>query len=315
MDRDLKLIDELGLKLKYILDTHIHADHITGAGEIRKRTGAQTAVFHAAEVLCADILLKENQELLLGDRAIKVLSTPGHTNTCVSYVFENKVFTGDSLLIRGCGRTDFQQGSPEKLFESVHQNLFTLPDDTIVYPGHDYRGQTKSTIELEKKYNPRLGIVITKSDFVKIMSELKLAHPKKIHEALPANLLCGKPVGARLLNPQKVDGIPEISCEDLSLHLSQKDTKHVRLIDVRMSEEFNNELGHIPGAELVTLGPDLNKFLQEGNRDEEIVFLCRSGGRSGSATSLSIQLGYKNTINMTGGMIRWNDKKYLVERK
>lgn len=314
VDRDLKLIEELGLRLMYVLDTHIHADHVTGAGEIRKRTQAKTAVSVDAGVQCVDIPLEDGQELLLGDKKIKVIATPGHTNTCMTYAFEGMVFTGDALLIRGCGRTDFQQGSSEKLYESVHEKLFKLPSDTIVYPGHDYRGHTSSTIGLEKQFNPRLGESQSKDDFKKLMSELKLANPKKIHEAVPANLACGKPKDARTLRPQVVDGVPEITCEDVFLHSPDIESGKIRIIDVRRPDEFNAELGHIKGAELITLGPDLMSFLENGDRSEEIVFVCRSGGRSGSATSESIKLGYKFTINMAGGMIRWNERKQPVER-
>jgi glyoxylase-like metal-dependent hydrolase (beta-lactamase superfamily II) len=191
-ERDLRLIDELGLKLKYILDTHVHADHITGAGEIRNKTGAKTGLSKSAQVECVDIPLTDGQELFLGDKKIQVLATPGHTDSCMSFYFEDKVFTGDALLIRGTGRTDFQQGSAEKLYDSVHSKIFTLPDNTLVYPSHDYKGQTSSTIALEKKFNARLGGAQTKADFIKTMSQLKLADPKKMHEALPANLACGK---------------------------------------------------------------------------------------------------------------------------
>lgn len=309
VDRDLKLIEELGLKLKYVLDTHVHADHITGAGEIRKRTAARTAVSAEAEVSCVDLPLQDGDELLLGDKKIIALATPGHTNSCMSFLFEGCVFTGDALLIRGTGRTDFQQGSSDKLFESVRNKLFSLPDETLVYPGHDYRGQTSSTIQLEKKFNPRLGLDKNKDEFKKIMSELKLANPKKIHEAVPANLACGKPKDARNIHPQIVDGIPEVTCEDVLRNLGK-----VKIIDVRRPEEFNNELAHIAGAKLVTLGPELNEFLEKGDRSDEIVFVCRSGGRSGQATALSQQMGYKFTVNMTGGMIRWNEKKFATER-
>lgn len=192
VDRDLQLIDELGLKLKFVIDTHVHADHITGAGEIRKRTAVKSAVSAVANIDCADIPLEDGQELMLGTRKIRALATPGHTNSCMSYLFEGCVFTGDALLIRGCGRTDFQQGSSERLFASVREKLFTLPGETLVCPAHDYRGQTKSTIELERKFNPRLGMTKSKDDFIKTMAELKLADPKKIHEAIPANLECGK---------------------------------------------------------------------------------------------------------------------------
>ena len=192
VDRDLKWIDELGLKLKYVLDTHIHADHISAAGEIRRRSQAQTAISCEAEVDCADIALVDQQELFLGEKKIKVMATPGHTNTCLTYLFENKVFSGDALLIRGCGRTDFQQGSSDQLFESVRQKIFTLPDHFIIYPAHDYKGQTSSTVGLEKLFNPRLGLNKTKEEFVDIMAQLNLANPKNMNEAVPANLACGQ---------------------------------------------------------------------------------------------------------------------------
>ena len=192
VERDLKLLAELGLRLKYVIDTHIHADHITGAGAIRERTGARTVVSAEARVDCADISLRDGDELFLGKMRIQALATPGHTDSCMSFVFDNRVFTGDALLIRGTGRTDFQQGSADKLYESVHTKLFRLPPDTQVYPAHDYRGQTASTIELEMKFNPRLGMGQSKNDFIKTMAGLKLANPKKIHEAVPANMACGK---------------------------------------------------------------------------------------------------------------------------
>lgn len=192
VDRDLKLVEELGLTLKYVLDTHVHADHITGAGEIRARTGAKSAVSEGAHVGCVDISLCDGDDLFLGGLKITAVATPGHTDSCMSFIFDGRVFTGDTLLIRGTGRTDFQQGSSEKLYQSVHEKLFKLPDETQVYPAHDYRGQTVSTIGLEKKFNPRLGAGKSKEEFIKIMSELKLANPKKIHEAVPANLACGK---------------------------------------------------------------------------------------------------------------------------
>lgn len=314
VDRDLRLVEELDLKLKYILDTHIHADHITGAGEIRKRTNVKTGVSVQAQVDCVDMALKDGDVITLGNKKISVLSTPGHTNTCLSYLFENRVFTGDALLIRGCGRTDFQQGSSEKLFESVRGKLFQLPDETQVFPGHDYRGQTASTIGTEKKWNTRLKESISRDEFVKIMSELKLDHPKKIHEALPANMACGKSREIRVLHPQMVDGVPEVSVDDVYLHQADIQSQKLVVVDVRNSDEFIGELGHIEKAKLITLGDELNQFLQKGDRNQEIVFICRSGGRSGEATQLSVKLGYKKTANMIGGMIRWNEKSLPIKR-
>lgn len=312
VDRDIKLIDELGLRVIYALDTHIHADHITGAGELRERLGLKTAVSQAAAVECADVALEHGQELLLGDKKIKVIATPGHTNTCLSYYFEGMIFTGDALLIRSCGRTDFQQGSSDKLFHSVREKLFKLPGETVVYPAHDYRGHTSSTIATERQFNARLNESIDLEGFKKIMSELKLTDPKKIHEAVPANLACGIVKDARSLHPKVVDGVPEVSTEELHAHLSDVQKRKIKIIDVRRPDEFNNELGHIEGAALVTLGAELTQYLERGDRSEEIVFVCRSGARSATATNESLKLGYKFTANMVGGMIRWNENKFAT---
>jgi sulfur dioxygenase len=192
-ERDEKLIAELDLKLILILDTHIHADHVTAAGLHRDRVaGAKSGVSFEAKVGCADLAITDGQELRFGSYVIKAMTTPGHTDSCMCYVLDDMVFTGDTLLIRGCGRTDFQQGSAETLFASVREKLFALPDETLVYPGHDYRGLTHSTIGAEKTHNPRLKLSNDKATFVKIMTELKLDLPKKIAEAVPMNLECGR---------------------------------------------------------------------------------------------------------------------------
>lgn len=192
VERDLRLIEDYGLRLKYICDTHVHADHVTAADTLRARTGAKTCISAKAGLPCVDVPLKEGDELSFGSYTLKALETPGHTNCSISYLTGDRVFTGDTLLIRGCGRTDFQNGSAEELFSSVRQKLFTLPDSTLVFPGHDYKGQTSSSILMEKSLNPRLKEDMSLSDFVKIMSNLGLAAPKKINEAVPLNLACGK---------------------------------------------------------------------------------------------------------------------------
>lgn len=191
VERDLKLIAELDLNLLYAVDTHIHADHITASGEIKKRMSAKIALPAKAGVECADVYLKEGDILQFGQFSLSVIETPGHTHESLSFFCEMMVFTGDALLIRGCGRTDFQSGSSEQLYHSVTQKLFKLPPETIVYPAHDYRGFTSSTIEQEIKLNPRLGKNNTQAQFVQIMTDLKMAYPKKIDVSLPANLLCG----------------------------------------------------------------------------------------------------------------------------
>jgi glyoxylase-like metal-dependent hydrolase (beta-lactamase superfamily II) len=157
LERDLKLLKELNITLKYILETHVHADHITSADDLRRSTNAKVYYGDKAGVECADGSLADGDELKFGRFSVKALSTPGHTDGCTSYLVENMVFTGDALFIRGTGRTDFQQGSSEALFQSINEKLFTLPDNTLVYPGHDYKGMWASTIGEEKQFNPRVG--------------------------------------------------------------------------------------------------------------------------------------------------------------
>lgn len=191
MERDLQLIRELNLDLKYTLETHIHADHITASGKIREQLGSRAVVHRNSQSVCADILVVDGDTIKLGEQQIQVMETPGHTDTCVSYRIDGIVFTGDALLIRGCGRTDFQAGDPGMLYDSIHARLFSLPDETIVYPAHDYRGFRSSTIGEEKAHNPRLGNNRPKQAFVDLMNSLDLDPPKKIAEAVPGNLECG----------------------------------------------------------------------------------------------------------------------------
>lgn len=190
MDQYTSCLDKHGLSLKYVLDTHIHADHITAADALRQRTGCQTAISSHAAIACADIELSDGMSLSFGGREIHVLETPGHTSTCLSFLCENMVFTGDALFIDGCGRTDFQGGDAGVLYESITQKLFVLPASTLVYPGHDYHGKQSSTIGAEKAHNSRLQH--SKPEFIKLMDQLNLPNPKRMHEAVPANQACGQ---------------------------------------------------------------------------------------------------------------------------
>jgi len=189
--RDIQLMRELGLTLKYTLETHIHADHVTGSGLLREALKSLVMVHENSRTKCADVLIKGGDSIPLGTERINVINTPGHTDSDVSYQVRGAVFTGDSLLIRGCGRTDFQSGNAALLYQSVRQQLFTLPGDTIVYPGHDYQGRSCSTIAEEMTHNPRLGLDKSLEEFIDIMNSLELAPPNRIHEALPSNLHCG----------------------------------------------------------------------------------------------------------------------------
>lgn len=187
----VRLLNELDLKLLYTMETHVHADHITGAGILRERLGSKSVVHRDAGAMCADLLVTDGILLQVGDFEIEVRHTPGHTNGCVSYVVGDRVFTGDALFIGGCGRTDFQQGDAGRLYDSIIDKLFTLSPDALVYPGHDYNGNTVSSIGQEMAKNPRLGGGKSREEFIGIMNELDLPYPKYIDRALPANQACG----------------------------------------------------------------------------------------------------------------------------
>ena len=194
-DRDLKAVAALGLNLSFTLDTHIHADHITGACRLRSLTGCKVAYPADDNISCADVEVSEEEPLAVGELTIRALFTPGHTDKHHCYLIEQgghtQVFTGDALLIDGCGRTDFQSGVSATLYKLVREKLFALPEDTLVYPAHDYSGRQVSTILQERTRNPRLNDGISLSEFQRIMAELDLPYPNKIDVAVPANLKCG----------------------------------------------------------------------------------------------------------------------------
>ncbi|XP_014842338.1 PREDICTED: persulfide dioxygenase ETHE1, mitochondrial-like [Poecilia mexicana] len=191
VDRDVKFVKELGLNLKIAVNTHCHADHVTGTGLMKKQIEGLKSAISKHSGASADIQLSEGDNITFGKHCLIVRETPGHTDGCITLVLGDKsmAFTGDALLIRGCGRTDFQQGSPERLYKSIHEVVFQLPEDCLLYPAHDYKGQTVTTVGEERKYNPRLTKKL--EEFVKIMDNLNLPKPKKIDIAVPANLLCG----------------------------------------------------------------------------------------------------------------------------
>ncbi|MDQ9035647.1 MBL fold metallo-hydrolase [Acinetobacter seifertii] len=186
-----KELEKHQFTLIYTLDTHVHADHITAANLLRERFHCKSVLHRNSDVSCGDILITDGCTLKLGKLSIEARYTPGHTNACTSYLVGNMVFTGDALLIDGCGRTDFQQGNAGTLYDSIHKQLFSLPDETIVYPGHDYKGRLSSTIGNERLNNSRLGQNRSREDFIKLMNNLNLPYPKQIDKALPANQACG----------------------------------------------------------------------------------------------------------------------------
>jgi glyoxylase-like metal-dependent hydrolase (beta-lactamase superfamily II) len=196
VERDLQLLEELGLTLKYTVETHIHADHVTGAARLRDETGSKAAVPEKSRAGHADVALREGELLAIGDLLLEPLYTPGHTDDHHAYLVRGsdgaRAFTGDALMIDGCGRTDFQNGDAATLYRSVHEKIFTLPEDTLVYPGHDYQQRRVSSVGQEMARNPRLGGGNSLEEFVAIMEGLKLPRPKRMDVAVPANRECGE---------------------------------------------------------------------------------------------------------------------------
>jgi glyoxylase-like metal-dependent hydrolase (beta-lactamase superfamily II)/rhodanese-related sulfurtransferase len=315
--RDAALIEELELKLVLTLETHVHADHVTGAWLHRRRFGSRIALARASAASGADLYLEHGDTLRFGTRHIEARATPGHTDGCMSYVLddESMAFTGDCLLIRGSGRTDFQQGDAHRMYHSVRTQLFTLPRSCLLYPGHDYRGLTATSVAEEQRFNPRLGGEISEADFVGYMQNLNLPHPRQIAVAVPANLRCGEPEpGTAPASEQDwapltctFAGIWEITPQALEEVLDR-----VQVIDVREPAEFDGPLGHIRGALLLPLG-ELGTRAGELSRDRPVVAACRSGARSAQATVLLQKAGFAQVANLGGGMLRWRAEGHAVD--
>ncbi len=310
-DRDRALIEELNLTLLYTLDTHCHADHVTGAWRLQQTLGSKIAISgrYGDMIHGADQLLDDGDIIQFGARSLAVRATPGHTDGCVTYVLDDRsmAFTGDCLLIRGAGRCDFQQGNAAVMYHSIKTQIFTLPDNCIVYPGHDYSGRTASTIGEEKQYNSRIGGQATEKDFVGYMENLGLPHPQKIDVAIPGNCRCGRPEDSQLPGTiawapvrQTYGGLREIDPQWVAEHVSE-----VTVIDVREADEFNNRLGHIAGAQLIPLGT-LRDAINQIPPDKPVVTVCHSGSRSGQATVILRKAGIDHTANLRGGMLAWN---------
>ena len=309
--RDMALLQELGLKLLTTLDTHVHADHVTGAWRLHERCGSSIALAEAAGAALVDRPLKHGDRINFGKRHVNVRATPGHTNGCLTFVLddESMAFTGDSLLIRGCGRTDFQQGSPHHLFASVREQILSLPEGCLLYPGHDYRGITVTSVAEERRFNPRLGGEVDEGDFTGYMNNLNLPHPKQMAVAVPANMRSGKPEGE--LPPQDAPGWAPLTLRfsgvweiDPMALLEHGANAKVQILDVREAPEFIDKLGHLPDAKLVPLS-ELNGRLEELDKTRPVVAVCRSGARSAQACVLLTKAGFPQVANLAGGMLRW----------
>jgi glyoxylase-like metal-dependent hydrolase (beta-lactamase superfamily II)/rhodanese-related sulfurtransferase len=316
--RDLALLRELSLTLRYTADTHLHADHVTGAWLMRNATGSQIAVARAAQVEGADVYLEDGDVLAAGSTTLVARSTPGHTDGCMTFVLEDRsmAFTGDALLIRGAGRTDFQMGDSQQLFRSVRERIFSLPDDCTLYPGHDYNGRTSTTVAEERAHNPRLGDGMREEDFVGYMENLGLPHPKKMKAAVPANLKCGRPGDGDSV-PAAPDwgpvvrtfaGVLEIDPDWVHRHRDE-----VVLVDVREKEEIEvSPLGLISGSRTIPLSA-LRDRLDDLPKSRPVITVCPAGARSAQAALILEQAGFTQVANLPGGLFRWQALGFPVE--
>jgi sulfur dioxygenase len=308
--RDAALIRELDLVLRSTLDTHCHADHVTGAWLMRQAFGSRIGLSPVYGASNVDFPLVAGGRVPFGAEALEVREPPAHTAGCVSLVTRDHrtVFTGDALMVRAAGRTDFQEGDPSRLYRSIRDQLFTLPDDCVLYPGHDYQGRTSSTIGEERRFNPRIGGGAREEDFVGYMRNMALPHPKAMEASVPANLRAGEPkAGDR---PAELDwgpvvityaGLPEIAPDWVASH-----REAVRILDVRSAAEFEGELGHLEGARLIPL-EQLRERAAELPADEPVVVVCQTGRRSAMGTAILAKAGFARVANLAGGMVRWRE--------
>ena len=315
-DRDLALIRELGIELVASIDTHAHADHVTGSWLMHKASGCAIGLAAAAGAENVTLPLAHGDRLTFGGRWLEVRATPGHTDGCLSFVLDDQslAFSGDALLVRGCGRCDFQQGNAHSLYRSITEQIFSLPDSCLLYPGHDYTGRSVTSVAEEKAFNARLGGNASERDFVGHMENMKLPHPHKIAEALPGNMRSGKPrEAAKGSAPawapltRSYAGLPELNPAWVVAHQSE-----VTLLDVRSAEEFNGPDGRLAGSLLIPL-PELESRSGELPADRPLVVVCHSGSRSALATQQLLKAGRQRVANLHGGLSRWVAEGYRLD--
>jgi glyoxylase-like metal-dependent hydrolase (beta-lactamase superfamily II)/rhodanese-related sulfurtransferase len=319
--RDLALIRELGITLVASLDTHAHADHVTGSWLMHQATGCAIGLAAAARAENVTRPLAAGDRIRFGSRALEVRATPGHTDGCLTFVLDDhsKAFTGDALLVRGCGRCDFQQGDARTLYRSITEQILSLPASCLLFPGHDYGGRTVSSVAEEKAFNARLGGGANERDFVIFMESLKLPHPGRLAEALPANLRSGRPRQGQAPDPaagtaawapvqRSYAGLPELRPAWVAAHQPE-----LTLLDVRTSEEFHGPDGNVPGSLFIPL-PELEARRSEIPPGRPVVLLCHSGSRSALATQQLEKAGLTQVANLHGGLRAWEAEGFPIER-
>lgn len=301
VDRYCQLLRELDLKLVKAVDTHLHADHVTGLGELRDRTHCMTVMGDQTKADVVAMRVADGDKVTIEGLSLDVMYTPGHTDDSYSYLMGDRVFTGDTLLIRGTGRTDFQNGSSRAQYESIFNRLLKLPDETMVFPAHDYKGDTVSTIGEEKRYNPRLQ-VRSVDEYIELMANLKLPNPKMMDVAVPANMRVG-------LHQEELEKEGRaLSANEAIRALGRPD---ILLVDLREANERAKH-GMLEGA-LHTPYPTVEESLKPGGMLREVaaatgrrmVFFCAFGERSAMAVAAAKEAGLSNTAHIAGGIDAW----------
>ncbi|HZZ08056.1 MAG TPA: MBL fold metallo-hydrolase [Candidatus Binataceae bacterium] len=313
VERYLGVLAYHRLKLDLIVDTHTHADHRSGAHELSELTGTPVAMHRRAPAPHVRMHLEDGQRLIIGDFELKVLYTPGHTPDSVSLHAEDRVFTGDCLLIHGTGRADFAGGDAGEQYDSITHKLFTLPDATMVYPAHDYRGHIHSTIGEEKGSNPRMA-GRSREAYVELMNNLGFPLPEGIQEALQPNQTEIEAAAIQFPTLAQLNSVRQLSPAEVAERLGTAAAP--LLLDVREPDEYTGELGHIAGARLIPLRelPERAPSELAPFKDKDIVAICRAGVRSTTAAAILAGLGFDHACNMKGGMLDWKEAGLPVER-
>jgi sulfur dioxygenase len=313
IDRYLAILAYHGLKLAIVVDTHTHADHRTGSFDLHELTGAEVVMHREAPAPRVGRHVSDGDTLFLGELALEILATPGHTPDSMCIVADGHVFTGDTLLIRGTGRADFAGGDAGAQYDSITSKLFALPDSTIVLPAHDYRGNTESTIGEEKRLNPRLAGK-SRADYVALMENLGLPLPTQIQEVLQPNQSAIDDDALKFPTLAQLNEVRQLAPQEVQS--LEPGPAGPFILDVREPGEFTGQLGHIPGSQLIPLrelarrADELAPFKQR-----PIVAVCRSGVRSTTAAAILTSMGFEQVFNMRGGMLAWNDAGLPVERQ
>jgi glyoxylase-like metal-dependent hydrolase (beta-lactamase superfamily II)/rhodanese-related sulfurtransferase len=300
------------LTLDALVDTHTHADHPTGSFQLHALTGARLIMHRRAPAPIVTEHVEQGDTIRVGEASLQVLHTPGHTPDSISLYGGDRVFTGDVLLIGGTGRADFAGGDAGEQYDAITRKLFALPDETLVLPAHDYRGNTQSTIGHEKLHNPRIA-GRTRAEYVELMASLNFPLPDKIQEVLQPNQSAIEDDKARFPDLAELNRVRQLTAEEVSNQLSTQNPP--LLLDVREASEYRGELGHIAGSLLIPLRELAARAAElEPYRGRPIVAVCRSGVRSTTAAALLYGLGYERVYNLKDGMVEWNDRGLPVER-